>query len=70
MERKVYFYLSQCYNCFKSKRERCLEMVIKKSQNLHDSSCNVESSKVPRSVCDTERDRRQHKDPLKEEELQ
>jgi len=45
-------------------------MVIKKSQNLHDSSCNVESSKVPRSVCDTERDRRQHKDPLKEEELQ
>lgn len=57
-------------------------MVIRKSQNLDHSTFNVESSKVlsrdiftyrrhvPRSVCDTERDRRQHRDPLKEEELQ
>lgn len=56
-------------------------MVIKKSQNLDHSTLNVESSKalsrdtftdrrhVPRSVCDTERDRRQQRDPLKEEEL-
>jgi len=33
-------------------------MVIKEAQN------------VPRSVCDTERDRRQHRNPMKEEELQ
>ena len=57
-------------------------MVMKKSQSLQHSICNIESSKVPiqdiityrkhipRSVCDTERDRRQHRDPLKEEEMQ
>lgn len=56
-------------------------MDIKKS-SLHHSTFNLESPKVfsrdiftsrrhaPRSVCDTERDRRQHRDPLKEEELQ
>ena len=59
-----------------------LKMVMKKSQSLQHSICNIESSKVPiqdiithrkhipRSVCDTERDRRQHRDPLKEEEMQ
>lgn len=56
-------------------------MVIKKSQSMLQSTSNIESSEVhkldltygkhvPRSVCDTERDRRQHKDPLKEEEMQ
>ncbi len=57
-------------------------MVIKKSESMLHSTSNMESSKVhrldlisygkhaPRSVCDTERDRRQHKDPLKEEEMQ
>jgi hypothetical protein len=56
-------------------------MVMKKTQNLAHSTFDLESSKVhsrdnftyrkhvPRSVCDTERDRRQHRDPLKEEEL-
>jgi hypothetical protein len=50
-----------------------------KKSHTHDSTFNVGSSKVfswgsskhiPRSVCDTERDRRQHRDPLEEEELQ
>ena len=56
-----------------------LEMAIKKSHSLHHSTLNAESPKIfsrelfthiPRSVCDTERDRRHHRDPLKEEELQ
>jgi hypothetical protein len=53
-----------------------------KKLSLNHSTLNVESPKifgqdllkyrrhVPRSVCDTERDRRQHKDPMNEEELQ
>jgi hypothetical protein len=57
-------------------------MAIKKSRSLHHLTYNIESSEVfsrdiftyrkhvPRSVCDTERDRRQHRDPLNEEELQ
>jgi hypothetical protein len=57
MEGKAYLHLSQCYDCFKSKDRGVFKMVIKKSQH------------APRSVCDTERDRRQRKDPLKEEEV-
>jgi hypothetical protein len=57
-------------------------MVMKKSLSMLNSTSNIESSNVPkldfktyrkhvpRSVCDTERDRRQHRDPLKEEEMQ
>jgi hypothetical protein len=63
----------------KGKHEVFLEMAIKKSRGLHHSTFNAESPRifsrefftsVPRSVCDTERDRRHHRDPLKEEELQ
>ena len=54
-------------------------MAIKKSLGLHNSTFNAESPKIisreflmhiPRSACDTERDRRHHRDPLKEEALQ
>jgi hypothetical protein len=57
MEGKAYFCLSQCYNVFRSKERGVFKMVIKKSRH------------APRSVCDTERDRRQCVDPLKEEEV-
>jgi hypothetical protein len=57
-------------------------MVIKKSKELHASTFNnhkfevctqdvfTHSMHTPRSVCDTERDRRLHRDPLNEEELE
>jgi hypothetical protein len=81
MEGKVYFYLSHCYSYLKVKERGAFKMVVKKSKfapfNLQYGISEVFSrdifthrKHVPRSVCDTERDRRQHKDPLKEEELQ
>ena len=57
-------------------------MAIKKSKELsastsnnhhfriHDQAILMHGIHAPRSVCDTERDRRLHRDPLSEEELQ
>ncbi len=81
MESKAYFSLSQRYSITKQEREVLLKISIKKSQSMRHSNFSKEPNEVvsqdistykrhlPRSVCDTERDRRLHRDPLKEEEL-
>ena len=37
---------------------------------IHSLKIFIKRKHVPRSVCDTERDRRRNRDPLKDEELQ
>ncbi len=41
-----------------------------KSPNVAKRDDIISAKHAPRSVCDTERDRRQHRDPLKEDEMQ
>ncbi len=41
-----------------------------KSPNVVEQNYIISGKHAPRSVCDTERDRRQHRDPLKEDEMQ
>jgi hypothetical protein len=64
------------------RKRGAFKIVTKKAQSVQHSTFNREPCEVfsqdistikqhpPRSVCDTERDRRLHRDPLKEEELE